>query len=648
MKKYILVVFWLFIFCVILSSCNKQVSNTPKDNAKPDYSDPASWITSFETTKEVDVFYVYPTVSSNGSGNMDITNKNEQALAKGIFDAQASVFKGNANVYAPYYRQMSTGAKIPDDPNALATDLDEFKKAAGDVQDAFNYYINNLNNGRPFIIAGHSQGTMALIELIKKEFGNSEDLRKRLVAAYLIGYTVTDEDLALSGLTAAQGESDTGVVVTFNTQSATSVGGPMLMKGANCINPLNWKTDATPADASLNKGAVFFNDSTGEFLREAPQYCGAEINPETGALMTTKIEDELEIGPYPEGVYHRFDYALWYRNIEQNVKVRIESYLKNNLDTAAKLPAEPDYTEDFAWVSKPGDVSKPVDVFYVYPTIYTGMNPVNMDISDSDMREFANGLLTAQAGVYSPHTNLFAPFYRQQSAATQSMEANNGGNDAFADPIFRVGYEDVQHAFDYYIEYLNEGRPFIIAGHSQGSMIVIELLRNRLDNPDLQKQFIAAYPIGYSVTKTDLENYPWMKLANGETDTGVIITFNTQGPNAVDSPVLLTGAVAINPLNWKTDATPAGRETNIGANFFNDSTGEVLEKIPNFAGAYIDTNTGALIATDIQDVQSDEVNLEDLGRWSDEVYHMFDYSFFYENLKENVGKRIDAYLSRKK
>ncbi|PKM90689.1 MAG: DNA ecombination protein RadA, partial [Firmicutes bacterium HGW-Firmicutes-12] len=207
MKKYILVVFWLFIFCVILSSCNKQVSNTPKDNAKPDYSDPASWITSFETTKEVDVFYVYPTVSSNGSGNMDITNKNEQALAKGIFDAQASVFKGNANVYAPYYRQMSTGAKIPDDPNALATDLDEFKKAAGDVQDAFNYYINNLNNGRPFIIAGHSQGTMALIELIKKEFGNSEDLRKRLVAAYLIGYTVTDEDLALSGLTAAQGES---------------------------------------------------------------------------------------------------------------------------------------------------------------------------------------------------------------------------------------------------------------------------------------------------------------------------------------------------------------------------------------------------------------------------------------------------------
>ena len=642
MKKRLITLASVAVLFLLLVSCTQDNSYTEEKSGTPDYADSDSWITAFETDLVVDVFYVYPTVSNNESGNMDISNEDERALAKGIYEAQASVFQGSANVYAPYYRQMSTGAKIPDDPNALATDLDEFKQGAEDVKAAFQYYMENLNQGRPFILAGHSQGTMALIELIKDEFGSSEELRKNLVAAYLIGYTVTDEDLALSGLTAAEGEADTGVVITFNTQSETSVGGPMLMDGANCINPLNWKTDGTPAEASLNQGAVFFNDSTGELLREVPEYCGAVINSETGAL-TTAIVEELEIGPYPEGVYHRYDYAFWYRNLEENVKVRIEAYLNNSTDIAAIIPAEPDYTNDYAWVSKPEDVSKSVDVFYVYPTIYTGTDPVNMDISDLDMRAFANGLLTAQAGVYSPYANLFAPFYRQQSAATQSMEANNGGNDAFADPIFRVGYEDVERAFDYYIENLNEGRPFIIGGHSQGSMIVIELLRNRLDDPDLQKLLVAAYPIGYSVTKTDLENYPWMKLATGETDTGVIITFNTQGPDAGDSPVLLTGAVAINPLNWKTDATPAGRETNIGAIFFNDSTGELIESVPNFAGAYIDTNTGALIATDIQPVESDEIDLEDLGRWSDEVYHMFDYSFFYENLKENVGKRIDAY-----
>lgn len=634
-----MIAFTLFsVLLLLLLACSQDEANVL------DYSDTGNWITPFETSCAVDVFYVYPTVSHNESGNMDVSSEEERSLAKGIFDAQASVFQGSANIYGPYYRQMSTGAKISDDPNALATDLEEFKLGAEDVKAAFKYYIENLNQGRPFILAGHSQGTMALIELIKEEFGDSSELRENLVAAYLIGYTVTDQDLALSGLDLAQGETDTGVIITFNTQSQTSVGGPMLMEGAHCINPLNWKTDETPAEPSLNKGAVFFNDSTGQLLREVSEYCGAAINPETGALITTLIEEELEIGPYPEGVYHRFDYAFWYGNLKENVKLRINTYLKSKGNIAGNLPGEPDYADDYAWVSKPENISKAVDVFYVYPTMYRELSPVNMDISDEAMREFANGLLTAQAGVYSVNANVFAPFYRQQSAATQSMEANNGGNDAFADPIFRVGYEDVQRAFDYYIENLNEGRPFIIAGHSQGSMVVIELLRNRLDNLQLLDQLVAAYPIGYSVTKTDLEKYPWMRLAKGETDTGVIITFNTQGPNAGDSPVLLTGALAINPLNWKTDSTPAGRQANIGAIFFNDSTGEELERISNFAGAYIDSETGALIATDIQPVQADEVNLEDLGRWSNEVYHMYDYSFFYENIKENVAKRIDAYL----
>jgi hypothetical protein len=102
----------------------------------------------------------------------------------------------------------------------------------------------------------------------------------------------------------------------------------MLMAGAHCINPLNWKTDDTYAPASENMGARFYNDSTGEFLREVENYSDAEINPETGALMTTIPEgEELDIGAYPEGVYHRYDYAFWYRNLEKNVGDRIDAYL---------------------------------------------------------------------------------------------------------------------------------------------------------------------------------------------------------------------------------------------------------------------------------------------------------------------------------
>lgn len=315
------------VLLLSVSVCLIACSDDEDDDTSVNYANTENWVSQPAVDRAVDVFYVYPTVSSNLTGAMDINDADERALAQGIFMAQASVFNPSANVFAPYYRQMSTNVDMSG--GGLATDTKEFKQGALDVQSAFNYYLNNLNPDRPFILAGHSQGTMALIELVKNRFGDDAELRDRLVAAYLIGYTVTDEDLAAAGLTAAQQSDDVGVVVTYNSQSVTSSGGPMLMEGAHCINPLNWKTDATPADSAENLGAVFFNDETGEMLREENHYCGAQIDPETGALTTTIPEGEdLDIGPYSEGVYHRFDYSFWYRNLEQNVATRIEAFME--------------------------------------------------------------------------------------------------------------------------------------------------------------------------------------------------------------------------------------------------------------------------------------------------------------------------------
>jgi hypothetical protein len=319
--------------------------------------------------------------------------------------------------------------------------------------------------------------------------------------------------------------------------------------------------------------------------------------------------------------------------------------LKNEKKTM-KINEPLDYAQDFCWVTKPATTDKKVDVFYVYPTIYVGADPSNMDISDTSLRKNADGLLVAQASVFSSSANLFAPYYRQQTAAQQSMEAGNGGADAFADPVFQVGAKDVEQAFEYYLKNLNPDRPFILAGHSQGTMALINLMRNRFNDTVLQKRLVAAYLIGYSVTPKDLEEYPWMKLARGETDTGVIITFNTEGENAGPSPVLLPGAHAINPLNWKTDGTLASREANLGAKFFVDATGELLEEIPHFAAAYVDTVKGVLIVKDIQTPKSNQINLEHMGRWSQGVFHRYDYSFWYNNLKTNVKARIDAYQGK--
>ena len=171
-------------------------------------------------------------------------------------------------------------------------------------------------------------------------------------------------------------------------------------------------------------------------------------------------------------------------------------------------------------------------------------------------------------------------------------------------------------------------------------------MRKRFNDPALQKRLVAAYLLGYSVTKDDLDKHPWMKLAQGETDTGVIITYNTEGADAGPSPVLFPGASVINPLNWKTDQTPADREANLGAKFFNDATGEVIEEIPSFAGAYIDTEKGVLIVTDKKTPKSAEINLEHMGRWSKGVFHRYDYAFWYHNLMANVKKRIAAYQKK--
>jgi pimeloyl-ACP methyl ester carboxylesterase len=294
-----------------------------------------------------------------------------------------------------------------------------------------------------------------------------------------------------------------------------------------------------------------------------------------------------------------------------------------------------DYSQDNSWASKPDQATYPVDVFYVFPTIYSEEYPLNMDIMNRpDLQAKALGLMTSQAGVYSKSANLFAPYYRQTSFVALNPEENMYDNQ-----YFRIGANDVAAAFDHYLKHLNQDRPFILAGHSQGSLVMIDLIRKKLKDPSLQKKLVAAYLIGYSVMPEDFKKYPWMKPATGGDDTGVIISYNTQAPGATGSPVLVKGAFCINPLNWKPDATPAGKELNKGAVFFDDFTGTPIKEVPHYTGARINTETGAL-----ETVPPDLDQLK-LGHFPDGVLHKFDYAFWYRNLQDNVAQRIRNYLN---
>ena len=96
------------------------------------------------------------------------------------------------------------------------------------------------------------------------------------------------------------------------------------------INPLNWRTDSVPADRSLNKGACF-TDYSGAVIEEIPELTGAYIDETRGTLKVTDIDPEdYTTSLFEDGIYHLYDYQFFYRNLEENVGVRLGEYMGNN------------------------------------------------------------------------------------------------------------------------------------------------------------------------------------------------------------------------------------------------------------------------------------------------------------------------------
>ena len=127
----------------------------------------------------------------------------------------------------------------------------------------------------------------------------------------------------------AEGEKDTGVLIAFNSEADFIDESIVLPKDVHtlAINPLNWKTDSTPADKSLNLGACF-TDYDGNITVETPQLTGAYIDGARGALKVTDVSPADYPGVlFADGVYHLYDYQFFYRNLQQNVQTRLDSYL---------------------------------------------------------------------------------------------------------------------------------------------------------------------------------------------------------------------------------------------------------------------------------------------------------------------------------
>lgn len=285
--------------------------------------------------------------------------------------------------------------------------------------------------------------------------------------------------------------------------------------------------------------------------------------------------------------------------------------------------SELNYSSTDLWYELPSVNEYDVDVFYILPTCVWDWSDTDgvvyhyADIYNDEQRAAMMPSYELARDIFADGCcNFYAPYYRQITLESW-MEG-----DSLVDARFPNAMADINNAWNYYIEYLNDGRAFILAGYSQGGKGVVELLKNLTDAQ--LEQMVAAYVVGYRVTESDLNNYTTINGATTSDDTGVTVCYSSvESPECV-AAVLSPSTLCINPINWCIDGTVAQ---------MNDTT-----------TVAVDTINKVLL---VEGLDSEQYYLPILGElFVEGNYHLQELTFYQDYLNENVKVRIDSYLQQ--
>lgn len=298
MKKYT-----LHILCVLFVLLTPACSQTDM------------WYIHMQDSAETDIFYVCSTETSdwiNEQGDTmhfaDMNRPEHRAALYGeMHGVDSLICPKTCNFYAPYYNQATL--------EGLLWDTTLFRprcaQSTKEVKQAFAYYMRHFNQGRRFVLMGYSQGAFTVVELLKSL---TPEETERMVAAYVIGYQVTTEDLTCPSIRPAQSETDTGVTVCFNSVSSVNAAIPILSGNtAIGINPVNWETDAT--------SATYLFDFAG-----ACDTLTATLDTLSHLTIIRGYKGFCPQVPFcgREGNYHCMEIPLYYRFLKENVAARIQ------------------------------------------------------------------------------------------------------------------------------------------------------------------------------------------------------------------------------------------------------------------------------------------------------------------------------------
>jgi hypothetical protein len=322
------------------------------------------------------------------------------------------------------------------------------------------------------------------------------------------------------------------------------------------------------------------------------------------------------------------------------------AYTQTTIESFDKVPqpVAPDYSKLETWAAHPQkkdkadkipcplkkevtDLPEKVDVFFLHPTIFTGEVKGeylwNAAVEDTKMnKQVDKTTIKLQASIFNQAGQIYAPRYRQAHLRS-FFEPNLKDGDKALD----LAYEDIKSAFKYYLEHENKGRPFILAGHSQGARHLKLLLKEQFDGTDLYQQLIAAYIVGWGVEDKTYETIP---LGTSAAQTGCFVTWRTYN-RGYQPDWVQENDLCVNPLIWTADTTYAPYSANDGT---------ILLGINTVRKNLFDAQVHGPILW----VGKPKMFLG--GLFQRDNYHAGDFNLFYVNVRNNAILRARAFLEK--
>ena len=324
---------------------------------------------------------------------------------------------------------------------------------------------------------------------------------------------------------------------------------------------------------------------------------------------------------------------------------RFESVVETGLHVervASRLepvPAPPDYADEAHWSALPwredaadglpkgravSEGPGTADVFYLHPTMFEEGAHWNASLDSTALNDVVDEWpVRHQAAIFNGAGRVFAPRYRQAHIRVFRVQ------DTLSLGALQIAYSDIRAAFQHFLDHWDEGRPLVIAAHSQGSWHARWLLQEFFDGTALQDRLVAAYIPGMDIYPSDFEA---LRPCSGAADLHCYCTWMSYGTGYLP-PWLATKPSppsVIHPITWTTEADlPNPRDAHGGAvreSFRNKNPGSITARLHPGGVLWVDQPYMFLV-----------------GKWLHrDNWHVGDFNLFWSDIRDNVHDRLNA------